>query len=312
AAALPPRTTSFGRWAERLAEHARSETTLAERDFWTRAAEVPGAPLPVDLPGSAGTEGGVRTVTVSLTTEATRALLQEVPQAYRTQINDVLLAALVRAFAGWTGERSLLVDLEGHGREDLFEGVDLTRTVGWFTSIFPVRLEADPAADPGETIRSVKEQLRAVPGKGIGYGLLRYLSGDAELAERLAAAPRAEVAFNYLGQWDAGTPGEPLFRMTREPAGPSRAPANPRRHLLEVNAAVGGGELRVSWTYGTETHREETVRALAGRYTDALRELIEHCRSAGAGGYTPSDFPVAGLDQKKLDRLMGKLTGSRG
>ncbi|HEX2188308.1 MAG TPA: hypothetical protein VHG51_05385, partial [Longimicrobiaceae bacterium] len=156
---------------------------------------------------------------------------------------------------------------------------------------------------PVEALRAAKEQLRRVPRQGIGWGLLRHTGGDAELA----LAPRPQLAFNYLGRFDAAQGDDALFRITRDPAGPARAAANPRTHLLEVNAAVAGDELVVGWTYGAELHREETVRALAERHLEAVRALVEHCRTADAGGYSPSDFPSVRLSQKSLDRLMGKL-----
>ncbi|MFL9458755.1 condensation domain-containing protein [Tolypothrix bouteillei VB521301_2] len=125
------------------------------------------------------------TVSLSLNEEQTRALLQDVPSVYNTQINDVLLTALIQSFAQWTGERSLLVDLEGHGREDLFEDVDLSRTVGWFTTLFPIYLQLEEVDRPGETLKSVKEQLRRIPNRGIGYGILRYLNKDTAIGKKL-------------------------------------------------------------------------------------------------------------------------------
>src|SRR5262249_16422912 len=141
---LPARTTSYGRWAERLAKHARSEAAAAEARYWTAALASPPAALPLDWhersDGSRGenTAGSLRGAGVALSAEATRALLQQAPRAYRTQVNDLLLAALAQAFAAWTGSPRLLVELEGHGREELFADLDLSRTVGWFTSIYPV------------------------------------------------------------------------------------------------------------------------------------------------------------------------------
>ncbi len=111
--------------------------------------------------------------------------MQDVPSVYNTQINDVLLTALIQSFAQWTGERSLLVDLEGHGREDLFEDVDLSRTVGWFTTLFPIYLQLEEVDRPGETLKSVKEQLRRIPNRGIGYGILRYLNKDTAIGKKL-------------------------------------------------------------------------------------------------------------------------------
>ncbi|MEW5931095.1 MAG: amino acid adenylation domain-containing protein [Gemmatimonadota bacterium] len=305
-AALPPKTTSFRDWARRLAEHARSERLEAELPLWLPLADEPAAPLPVDLPGGENTEGRTRTVEVVLPEAETAALLRDVPAAYRTQVGDVLLAALARAFARWTGRRSLLLDLEGHGREPLFADLDPSRTVGWFTSLFPVRLEA--ADDTAQLIKSVKERLRALPGKGIGFGLLRYLGSD-EARERLAALPAPEVQFNYLGRFDADGAPDALFRPAAESAGAARAASAPRRYLLEVNAAVAGGQLQASWTYSEAVHRADTVRGLAEGWLAALRELIAHCTAPGAGGPTPSDFPLLGIGQAELDRLAAGFGG---
>src|SRR5205807_10066427 len=118
----------------------------------------------------------MQSVTVQLDPARTRALLQDVPGVYRTQVNDVLLAALGRTLARWTGRDRVLVDLEGHGREELFKGVDLSRTVGWFPTMFPVPLHVPTHTDPGTLLKSVKERLRAIPGRGLGYGALRYLT----------------------------------------------------------------------------------------------------------------------------------------
>ncbi|MCP4657640.1 MAG: non-ribosomal peptide synthetase, partial [bacterium] len=174
--ALPPRTTSYKSWAERLAARAGSATVTGELEFWRSQAEAKGGELPVDHPGGVNTLASAGEVTVSLPAEETRALVKEVHDAYRTRINDLLLAALVQAFGEWTGKRILLVSMEGHGREELDEDLDLSRTVGWFTSIFPVLLERFD--DPGDQIKAVKERLRSIPGGGVGYGLLRYLNEE--------------------------------------------------------------------------------------------------------------------------------------
>jgi non-ribosomal peptide synthase protein (TIGR01720 family) len=304
---LPAKTASFRSWAERLAEHARGGAPLAEAALWTEIVAPGAVALPTDFAGGANPEGLARTVTTTLGADETRALLTEATRAYHTRVDETLLAALALALGDWTGGGPLLLDLESHGREELFDGVDLSRTVGWFTSIHPARLEVAPEAGPGEALKAVKEQLRRIPRQGIGWGLLRWMAPDADTARALAEAPRPALAFNYLGQFDAGRSADALFRITPAAAGPARAAANPRTHLLEVNAAVADGELRVGWTFGAELHREETVRALADRFLDALRGILAHCRSADAGGYTPSDFPSVKLNQKSLDRLMGKL-----
>ena len=189
----------------------------------------------------------------------------------------MLLTALVRALAGWTGSPRLLVDLEGHGREPLFDDLDLSRTVGWFTSLYPVVLEAGDAG-PGDALVSAKERLRAVPGRGIGYGLLRY----GEAADLLAAAPGAEILFNYLGQvlgqTDASSGESSLFQASAASAGPSRSPRAHRTHRLEIVGMVAEGRLRITLTYGSRTHAQETAERLAAAYAGALRQLIQHGR----------------------------------
>jgi non-ribosomal peptide synthase protein (TIGR01720 family) len=221
-------------------------------------------------------------------------------------MNDILLSALGLAVARWTGAREFLVELEGHGREDLFEGIDLSRSVGWFTTLYPVRLSLS-GDEPGEIIKAVKEQLRQVPGRGLGYGLLRYLCQEPQVREKLRSLPAAEISFNYLGQFsqeiESGTP----FRLAGEAHGLDRSPLGLRENLLEVNAAVAAGRLSVVWTYSRNLHRLETIDRLNQLYLDSLRAIIAHCQAPEAGGFTPSDFPLARLDQKKLDKVVAKL-----
>ncbi|HXO20175.1 MAG TPA: condensation domain-containing protein, partial [Thermoanaerobaculia bacterium] len=309
---LPAKTVSWRRWAELLSWHARSGALKAELPFWlSQPGDIP--PLLRDAKGGANTVGRSGLLSVELSAEETRALLQEAPAAYQTQINDLLLTALVRAFARWTGQSRLLFHLEGHGREEIADNLDLSRTVGWFTSLFPVTLDVDPRTGPGEAIKAVKERLRALPHHGIGYGLLRYLSGGGEVAASLAALRQPEVVFNYLGQLDvvagaagaAGGAGEArLFAPVGEAAQGSRSRRGVRAHLLEIDALVLDGRLRVDWTYGRDLHREGTIRGLAESFVAALQELTAHCLSLGVGGYTPSDFPLARLDQAGLDALL--------
>jgi amino acid adenylation domain-containing protein/non-ribosomal peptide synthase protein (TIGR01720 family) len=301
---LPPKTTSFKDWAEKLAAYAQSDQLGAEADYWLAEADAEVAPLPVDDPGGDNSTGSAQSVTAELDAEETRALLQEVPAAYRTQINDVLLTALALAFRSWRGVSPLLVELEGHGREEVVEDVTLARTVGWFTTHFPVVLDLGGESDPGRALKAVKERLRLVPWHGIGYGLLRYLRADADLAARLRQAPRPEVSFNYLGQLDQSLSDDSPFAPAAESAGPTVGGSSRRPYLLQVVGAISGGRLRLSLSYSPHVHRAAGIEALAESYLASLRALIAHCRSAGAGGYTPSDFPLAKLDQDKLDALL--------
>jgi amino acid adenylation domain-containing protein/non-ribosomal peptide synthase protein (TIGR01720 family) len=300
---LPPKTLSFKRWSELLGAQAQSAALREELEYWTMESRRDVGKVPIDRAGD-NTVDSARSLTVSLTTEETRLLLQEVPRAYRTQINDVLLAALAQALAEWTGEKRVLVDLEGHGREEIVEGCDLSRTVGWFTTIFPVLLEVSNSAAPGETLKSVKEQLRRVPNRGIGYGLLRYLRGDETISTQLEKLPQAQVSFNYLGQLDqVFSDGITLFILTSDPVGQSRGKLGRRKYLIEIDGAVRNGRLQVELVYSNELHRQQTIKAVAESLIRRLRKLIEHCVLREVREYTPSDFPLARLNERQLAQI---------
>ncbi|WP_416520577.1 amino acid adenylation domain-containing protein [Streptomyces achromogenes] len=294
---LPEKSTSFRDWAKRLTEAAASGRFDSERPYWqaVEAASVACPPLPAG--GTApDTLAHARTVEAGLDAELTRALLRDVPAAYRTRINDVLLTALAAVLADWTGGDAVAVELEGHGRENLFDDVDLSRTAGWFTTLFPVVLPV-----PGEgwetRLKAVKETLRAVPEAGIGYGALRYLTKAAGLG-----GGRCQVGFNYHGHFDVTT-GDGLLRRWWPSPAPDRSTDLARPNPLEIIGMVRDGRLEFSWEYSAALHDEETIAGLAARFTSALADIVAHC--AQAGGCTPSDFPLAGLDQADVDRIAG-------
>lgn len=302
---LPSKTTSFQYWAKRLQDYGQSEALQQELDYWLRQACQTVSPIPVDFSDGENTVAIASVVSTALSQADTQALLQEVPQAYQTQINDVLLTGLVQAFAEWTGSRSLLVDLEGHGREDLFEDVDLSRTVGWFTTLFPVHLQLENLTDLGEALKTIKEQLRRIPQRGIGYGILRYLNDKKLVAG--PDQPQAEIRFNYLGQIDPGFQASLGLSLGAESGGTERSLAGNRSYLLDINGLVVDGQLRLNWTYSKAIHQRATIETLAEGCMEALRSLISHCQSSEAGGYTPSDFQKARVTQKDLDQLLSQI-----
>lgn len=304
---LPPKTSSYKHWAERLTEYAQSGALRQELPYWLAETREPVAGLPVDFPGGANTEASARIVLVALDAGETQKLLHDVPEVYHTEINDVLVTALAQALARWTNRRSLLLDMEGHGREEIVEDVDLSRTVGWFTTIFPVRLDLEGATSSGEALKSVREQLRRIPNRGIGYGLLRYLSGDPEIVEKLQGMDQAEVNFNYLGQFDQTLPEISRLRIARESAGPPRSLRQIRHCLIEVNAIVVEGWLQVAWTYSENIHWRATVEELAKSFIDELRSFIARCQNPEEQAYTPADFPLAKIDEQELDKLFNRL-----
>ena len=299
---LPAKTTAFKQWAEKLSEYAHSPGLQLELKYWHHQKQI--IYLPTDFPENqdANTVASVGTVSVSLTSAETQALLQEVPKAYQTQVNDVLLTALVQACAQWTGDNSLLLTLEGHGRENIFPEVNLSRTVGWFTAQFPVLLSLSDVS-PGDALKTIKEQLRNIPQNGINYGVLKYLNQNSNLQ-----TPQPQLKFNYLGQFDQVLPDSSIFQLADQITGSNRSLQGSRSHLLEIDGMVTGGQLRLNWTYSQNIHHPTTIERFAKSFIEALRLLIAHCQSKEAGGYTPSDFPEAELSQTELDKLLAKIS----
>jgi len=333
AAQLPPKTTAFKHWAEKLTAEANSR--VSELPFWLAQLKSPTAVLSQNVVSpsqniarstAASTERAAQTVTVSLAAAKTHALLQTVPAVYNTQINDALLTALCQTLLAWRDPENaatadtaplntLRLELEGHGREQIAPDVDLSRTVGWFTTTYPVSLQLSRAADLGESIKSIKEQLRQIPNRGIGYGLLRY-SADEQIQAQLKAFAPAEILFNYLGQQQQQQPDRAedtqLGKVRSLPnidLGTLRSPNNPRSHPLEINAWIANGQLTLSWTYDTQCYQPSVISNIAHRYLDTLKALIAHCISNERSGYTPSDFPDLDFDQTQLDRFIKHLPG---
>ncbi|MCX5401661.1 non-ribosomal peptide synthetase [Streptomyces sp. NBC_00102] len=333
-------STSYRRWAHLLASQAQSPAREAELPLWEAASSTPDPRLghrPLD-PGR-DTAGRTRTLVTRLPATWTRPLLTTVPTAFRAGVDDVLLTGLALAVSARRAERgpagngrggpettAVLVDLEGHGREQIDENLDLSRTVGWFTSLYPVRLDPGPldprapgrfdAALAERALKRVKEQLRTVPDHGVGYGMLRRL--NATTRSRLAAAPDPQIGFNYLGRY-AGSPeetGGADWEVLPDAGGPpAQDPGMPVHHVLDINAHTedlpDGPSLVTRWTWPAELLPEDEVEALSEAFARALRVLAEHADRPDAGGWTPSDLPLVSLDQAQIDRLQNKWGGRK-
>ncbi|MFC7730067.1 condensation domain-containing protein [Actinomadura keratinilytica] len=321
---LDPVPVSFRSWALALSAEARRPERTAELPAWKAMLDHPEPPLggrPLDP--ARDLLARMRRVTRTVPPETTGALLTRVPAAFHAGMDDVLLAALAAALTETRGTGGVLVDVEGHGRIALSDGMDLSRTVGWFTSTHPVRLDAGPidpaevrAGGPaaGELIKRVKEQLRAVPSDGLGYGLLRHLNPDT--AAELAALPAPQIGFNYLGRFTGGTGNgaRTAWRQIGEGGGADPAMAAP--HALELTGLVRerphGPELELSLSWPEGLLDEAEADALAAGWTAMLAGLVAHTDGTGAGGHTPSDFPLVTLAQDMIDELEAEYMDERG
>ena len=302
---LAAKTHAMSDWAARLAHYASSDSLRDELGWWQGQLGSARHELPCDHPQGSNLHRHARTLSIGLDVEQTRQLLQQAPAAYHTQVNDLLLTALARTLCRWSGDDEVLVQLEGHGREGLFEDIDLTRSVGWFTNAYPLALS--PQAGEGDlaragSIKRIKEQLRQVPHKGIGYGVLRYLADEPE-REQMAALPQARITFNYLGQFDQQFDAAALYQPLDAPAGLAHDLDAPLPNWLSVDGQVYAGALQLRWSFSSERYEERTIATLAEAYRQELLALVAHCLADGNGSFTPSDFPLAQLSQAQIDSL---------
>lgn len=304
---LPPKTTSFQFWAKQLEAYAQSPTLEQDMDYWLALAKNESC-IPVDYPQGINTEATARSINTTLTSAETTFLLQEVPKVFNVQMNDVLLTALAQVMIQWTNSPSVLIDIEGHGREAIFDHVDLSRTIGWFTTLFPVQLNLQKEANPGESLKSIKEQIRQIPNKGISYGLQRYLSNSSDTNTHIKSLPQSPIGFNYLGQFDQALSKSPLFTSIKQSPAPDRSLTGERTHHLSINAFIVDGNLQVNWIYSKTVYQSNTVEDLAQKFIESLKQLIQHCQLSNSEEYTPSDFPMARLGQNELDSFIAEIS----
>jgi len=281
------KTSPYQEWAVNL-QSAALQTQL---NYWKQVCQQPVSSL---LPPA---EHQSPAVVQQLLSEAeTRELLEDVPEIYHTETQEVLLTALAETLSRWSGTPRVKINVEGNGRDVSQTGMDLSRTVGCFTTIYPVVLETPAEAGTGERLKQIKEQVRAVPQSGIGYGVLRYLT------QTLSAGQEAEISFNYQQQLGHA---DDAFS-----AGEIRCREGQRHYGIEVRASVIGGQLQVSWTFNREQVEAAEMERVAEWYMEELREIIQHCAEPAAGGYTPSDVVDFAWSQQDLDKIVAQISGS--
>ncbi len=306
---LGPKTTSLKSWSQRLRRKLGKGWMNREAAYWRALAHGRPTLCPRDQPGSDfGLYQDNETHTFSLNLRESRALLQEVPKTFQCSTVEALMAALARTLCDWCNQDELLVNTEGHGRENLFPDVDLSRTVGWFTSLYPVRLTTPRDADPARLVKAIRDQLRAVPHKGLGFGICRYLSRDPEVRATLARLDQVPVCFNYLGRTDEVRGEHSWIWRANQPFGLQRDPAMARHHLLDLNAYVRDGKFSLRIAYCSRIHRTRTIRALGNRFLHNLRAITNQS-ALDARTWSPSDFPLARLTAPALSELLEQRLG---
>jgi fengycin family lipopeptide synthetase B len=311
---LPQKTTVPAAWAQRLSQQAQSPSLSNELPFWQEA----GASQPTRLPEEPGhgngqtTESVVDTVSVAASVEDTRALLADVHRAYLTTITEILLAALAEPITRWTGTGILQVEMVGSSREIAIDGIDLSRTVGSFDSIYPFRLDLEGKTSTGDRLVAVKEQLRNVPNGGTGYGLLRYMRSDADTVAKLQTLSRAEVCFHHIGRVEDFLPPSSIFQPAAGFPYPKQLSGANWGYPIKITTYISEDQLFADWAYEQHRFSRASVEQLVRGFIDELKIMIEHCQSPSAGRYTPSDFPEANLSQQELDDLLSAIEDNRG
>lgn len=296
---LPQKTDSYRAWVEGITQFANSLAAEQERSYW---AEVEGdgfVPLPKDKVDGALLIKDSEAVTVRWSPEETEQFLKEANRTYNTEVNDLLLTALGMAVHEWTGIERVGILLEGHGREPVVPELDITRTIGWFTSQYPVALEMGGELEIGARIKHVKEGLRRIPNKGVGYGILKYLSDGSDISS-FSAEP--EITFNYLGQFDQDLAGG-MMEVSPYSVGPEVSEQMVQHQALNINGLIAEGQLQLSVSYNRHQLDGESVAKFVGILKNRLSEVIGHCVSKERTELTPSDVLLKDISLEKIEEL---------
>ena len=301
---LPLKTISIKSWSEKLVDYAQTPEAKTEIDYWKTINRKPVSSLPVDINVSDNTVDSIDIVYMSLSRDETRRLITEVSTALNTNINDVLLLALAQAISEWGQTDSLYVDLEGHGREAILKGIDPSRTVGWFTSIYPVMIKLPEQTDIRQQLENVAMQYQLIPNHGIGFGILRYLNTNQETRQVLEDLPRPEISFLYMGQFDQPFSAEGLLTPASESIGPAHDPKAKRPYLLELNSIIEQGKFQISWSFSQNYHYRESIELVASLFMNSLRDIINQAKENTSDGSTESAFSSHDISDNDLAEIL--------
>ncbi|MGD2090925.1 MAG: amino acid adenylation domain-containing protein [Candidatus Aminicenantes bacterium] len=298
---LPLKTDSFKTWAEKLYQYANTKEFLKEKSYWERWGRTAAPGLKMDFQEEDNYVKDVDQLSFSLDEAETALLLEKVNEAFGTEINDILLTALGLAVKNTWHQDHLLIALEGHGREEILPDVDISRTIGWFTSLYPVLLDFSYENHLARQIKEVKENLRRIPHNGIGYGILKYLTGQTYKDEsHLQFEP--QISFNYLGQFDADL-GQMSWEMAPGPTGNNRDLEERREYVLDVSGMIAKKQLLMSMVYSKKQYKAQTIKTLLNHFKTKLRLIISYCAARKDKDLTPSDLTYPGLSIETLERL---------
>ena len=292
---LPPKTDSLQCWSTKLNDYLESPQYRESVTYWNTVLEQEPIIIPKDNLKGSNTTTEIATVGFILDKTTTDALLGEAGRPFNTQVNDILLASLLLSVQQQYGPGALQIDLEGHGREEILEGIDVSRTVGWFTSIYPVVLESTEG-DLSSLLKAVKEQLRQIPNKGVDYLIGKYRGAD------IASKAHSSISFNYLGQFDSDTEDR-VYELADEPTGSTVATDEERAYEWDIIGMVTGGQLELGLSYSQQQYEESTIQALMASYEDNLKRLVKHCVGYDRKELTPSDLTYQELSMNQLDEL---------
>ena len=299
---LPPKTHSFKEWAEAIERYAQSHLLKSQSEYWTEIERMPFTALPVDHQVKARKVADAKAVQIQLTEKETEHLLTDIHLPYTTEMNDILLCALGLAVQGWTGHSHVHVQLEGHGREDILSGLDVSRTVGWFTSMYPVLLQAKPDQDIAHAIKATKEMLRRVPNKGVGYGILKYLTASQPSDQHIYP----EISLNYLGQIDQEVTTE-LFGPSPYDMGRQASPESEAIYKLNLSGLVKNNRFILSCSYCASEYEEQTIQQFMELLKEKLMAIITHCLAHQEREFTPSDFSATDLEMDEMEDIFDML-----
>ena len=302
------KTESFKVWSERLRAYGSSKALMQEKSYWEKEESKAVQVLPTDFEAEGGSIGDSGTMAIEIGGEETSQLIKQAGKAYNTDVNELLLTALGMSIQEWSGQEQVLVGLEAHGREQGAVGADVARTIGWFTSMYPLVLDMSETRDLSRLIRQTKEKIRSVPNKGMGYGVLRYVTEPA-MKQELRFALTPEISFNYLGQFDEDIQTE-VFKKSAYGTGQPVSAAGEKLGLLNVNAVIINKRLQLVLDYSKKQYKEQTMSNLTERLRSNLLMLLEHCMSRDKTQSTPSDFYLSTLSIGQLDELVEETSRS--